>query len=109
MGWISKLLSRKAPVAPAELTKPFLKKAHEALRNQELNKAIAYLNRGLELVPDDLNLHLQRAQVFQYGLGNYSKALEGYRFILLKIESQPDADLEEKCKAGMRDMMDQEN
>lgn len=106
MGWLSKFLSRKSEISSDEITRPFIKKAHEALRNQELNKAIAYLDRGLELVPNDLNLHLQRAQVFQYGLGNFSKALEGYRHILLVLESKPNRELEEKCKSGMRDMMD---
>lgn len=106
MSWISKFFNRKTPIPNEEVSKPFIKKAHEALRNQELNKAIAYLDRGLELVPEDLNLHLQRSQIFQYGLGNFSKALEGYRYILVELETKPNPTLEKKCKQAMRDMMD---
>lgn len=105
MSWLAKFLPRKNTIPSDDLTRPFVRKALEALKSQELNKAIAYLDRGLELVPNDLNLHLQRAQIFQYGLSNYTKALEGYRLILLELESKPNPELEKKCKTGMRDMM----
>lgn len=105
MGWFSNFFSRKQPIRGEDLAKPFIKKAHDALRKEELNKAIAYLDRGLELVPGDLTLHLQKAQIYQYGLNDFSKALEGYRFILLELESSPNPDMDAKCRKGMADMM----
>jgi len=105
MGWFSKFLSRRQPIRGEDLAKPFVKKAHDALRKEELNKAIAYLDRGLELVPGDLNLHLQKAQIYQYGLNDFSKALEGYRYILIELDARPDSEMEAKCRAGMADMM----
>lgn len=106
MGLLNRLLRpKKKKICQEDLVKPFCLRAKQALLDNDLTKAIAYLDCGIRLAPERLQLYLERAQIFQYGLENYTRALEDYRFILLKLEAQPDHDLAEKCKQGMRDMM----
>ncbi|QTD52939.1 tetratricopeptide repeat protein [Sulfidibacter corallicola] len=105
MNFVRKFLRRNPDLRQEDLVKPFCLKAKQAILEEDLPKAIAYLNCGIKLAPERLNLYLQRAQIFQYGLDNYSRALEDYRFILRKLESSPDSAMEAKCKQAMRDMM----
>ena len=102
MKFLPKLFRRKKLPRQKELVRPFRLRAKEALIRDDLPKAIAYLNCGIKVAPEMLSLYLQRAQIFQYGLQDYSQALQDYRFILSK---DPDAPLASKCKEGMKDMM----
>ncbi len=102
---IFKIFRRKKPLCPDDMVKPYCEGAKKAILLDDLPKAIAYLNRGIEIAPDNLELYLQRGQVFQYGLSNFSEALKDYRFILQRLESQPGHALIAKCKQAMSDMM----
>ncbi|CAM2008579.1 tetratricopeptide repeat protein [Acanthopleuribacter pedis] len=105
MKFFRNLLRRKPELCQEDLVKPFCLKAKQAILAEDLPKAIAYLDCGIRVAPNRLNLYLQRAQIFQYGLDNYSRALEDYRYILRELETQPDARLEAQCRRAMRDMM----
>lgn len=105
MSWVPRLFRRKRELAPNDMVKPYCWYAKQALLSNELPKAVAYLSCGIRLAPEELNLYLQRAQIFQYGLENFSAALEDYRHILRQLESKPDPSLATKCRQAMRDMM----
>jgi tetratricopeptide (TPR) repeat protein len=105
MSFFTKWLRRKPETDPSDLAKPYVLKARRELLNQELPKAIAYLERGMELAPEDLSLYLQRAQILQYGIEDCAAALRDYRYILRVLETRPDPELAEKCRQGMKDMM----
>lgn len=102
---IFKFFQRKKLLCQDEMVKPFWEGAKKAILLQDLPKAIAYLNRGIKVAPDQLELYLQRGQVFQYGLNNFSEALKDYRFILRRLESEPGHALVAKAREAMRDMM----
>lgn len=105
MGFFDRFFGRKKPINTSELVKPFSLRAKQALLKNDLGKAIAYLDSGIKVAPEGLQLYLERAQIFQYGFNNYSKALKDYRFILRKLESSPDNPMADKCREAMRDMM----
>ena len=96
------------PLDQNEFFKPFLHKANEAILSGELPTAIAFLNRAVQMAPDRLELIVKRAQVFQYGLLDYSAALKDYRMVLNELERCPSPALESACKSGIRDMMELE-
>ncbi len=106
MKFFRNLLRRKPELGQEDMVKPFCLKAKQAILAEDLPKAIAYLDCGIRVAPERLNLYLQRAQIFQYGLDNYSRALEDYRHILRELESRPNSELEAKCRHAMRDMME---
>ena len=105
MGFVPKFFRKKEKLCHKDLAKPYQWRAKKAVLTNDLTKAIAYLNRGIALAPELLVLYLERAQILQYGLHDYSRALEDYQHILRELEKQPDEDLAGKCKQGMRDMM----
>ncbi len=105
MKLLVKLFRRKTQTPPEELAKPYCARAKQAILLDELPKAVAYLGCGIEVAPDRLDLYLQRAQIFQYGMSDYSRALEDYRFILRRLEDQPNQLLAAKCKNAIKDMM----
>ena len=105
MSILSRLFSRQKPLCEDDLVKPYCLKAKQAIMEDDLPKAIAYLDRAIGIAPEMLNLYLQRAQIFQYGQNKCSLALQDYRFILRMLESNPDDGLASKCKQGMKDMM----
>ena len=102
---LSKWLKREKPQYPNDLALPYFQRARQALLRDELKLAIAHLESGIKVAPDHLELYLQRAQIFQYGLNNYSRALRDYRFILRVLEKDPEHYLVCKCREAMRDMM----
>jgi tetratricopeptide (TPR) repeat protein len=102
---LAKWFVREKELCPEELVKPFFVRAKQAILLDELPKAIAHLDRGITIAPDHLKLYLHRAQIFQYGLQNYSRALRDYRFILRALEKRPNEVLAEKCREAMKDMM----
>jgi len=85
---------------------PYRIKAREALLRHDLPRALAFLDRGIQVAPTLLDLYLQRAQIFQYGLNNFARALTDYRHILRVLETRPDQRLAKQCRKGMRDMME---
>lgn len=105
MNFLNKIFRREKEPCPGELVKPYCQKARQAILGDELPKAIAYLDCGIKIAPDDLSLYLQRAQILQYGLNRNAQALRDYRYILRQLESSPDQDLAAKCRQGMKDMM----
>jgi hypothetical protein len=72
---------------------------------EDLARALAYLDRALEVAPGLLDLYLERAQILQYGLNDCGGALKDYRHVLRELEGEPDESLSEKCRQGIRDMM----
>ena len=105
MKFFPNLFRRKKELPQDELVKPYCQRARQALLGNDLTKAIAYLDCGIRIAPGHLNLYLQRAQIFQYGLNNCSQALQDYRHILRELESKPDHVLAAKCREAMKDMM----
>jgi len=105
MQFWTNFFQRRNQTPKRELIKPYRIRAKEAILRDDLPKAIAYLSRSIELAPDQLDLYLQRAQVFQYGLNNFSSALEDYRFILRTLEGQPQHNLVAQCRQAIKDMM----
>ena len=107
MNLFQKIFRREPDLCPDELVKPYCKRAKQAVLRGDLGKAIGYLHRAIEIAPHQLELYLQRAQILQYGLDEYSRALHDYRFILRELASDPDHELVAKCKQAMKDMMAQ--
>ena len=102
---LHKWFYRERELGQEELVKPYFVKAKQAVLGNELAKAIAHLDCGIKLAPNHLRLYLTRAQIFQYGLNNYSRALRDYRHILRALEQQPDENLAVQCREAMKDMM----
>lgn len=105
MNLFNSFFRREKAVRDCDLAKPYRRKAKEALLKEDLPMAVAYLDRGIQLVPGDLSLYLQRAQILQYGICDYTRALKDYRFILRELEASPEDPLVGKCKDAMKDMM----
>lgn len=105
MNFFPKWKSRKKILAEADIARPFQIRARESLLRGDLQKALAYLERGISMAPDHLPLYLERAQIHQYGLANYTHALKDYRHILRQLSEQEGHPLVERCKNGMQDMM----
>ena len=105
MSIFSKFFRRDDLLCETDLVKPYCRKAKEALMRDDLPRAIAYLERGIHLAPNVLDLYLQRAQIRQYGMDDCAGALRDYKYILRALERTPDPDLEHKCRQGMKDMM----
>ena len=103
---LARFFRREKDLCPEELVKPYCARAREALLLNDLARAVAYLESGIRVAPDQLNLYLQRAQIFQYGMGDCTRALRDYRHIQRILETQPDQRLAEECRKGIRDMMD---
>ncbi|MDJ0838977.1 MAG: hypothetical protein QNK37_20825 [Acidobacteriota bacterium] len=103
---LARLFRRQKDLCPEELVRPYCRKAREALLINDLARAVAYLERGIHVAPDQLDLYLQRAQIFQYGMGDCTRALRDYRHIQRILETQPDQRLAAECRKGIRDMMD---
>jgi len=102
---IPKWLKRDKMPCQDDLAKPFFAMAKQAILVNELPKAIAHLDSGIKAAPDQLKLYLHRAQILQYGMNNYSGALQDYRYILRELETQPNQILASQCKKAMKDMM----
>ncbi len=105
LNFIHKWFKREKVLCQEDMVKPFFERARQAIILDELPKAIAHLDRGIQVAPNHLRLYLERAQVFQYGLHNYSRALRDYRFILRALEAKPDHPLASECRQAMKDMM----
>ena len=102
---LKRFFQRRIPLCQEEMARPYCERARQALLGEDLLKAIAILDCGIRVAPEYLELYLQRAQIFQYGLEQYSRALEDYRHILRRLESKPNNRLAQRCKQAMRDMM----
>lgn len=102
--FISRLIHGRA-LSSDDLIRPFSQRIKQALLEENLHTAVAFLTKAIEIAPERLDLVLMRAQVLQYGLSNLSSALKDYRHVLSELEVNPDRDLENKCRTGMRDMM----
>ena len=97
---------KKEPgLCPEDLVKPYFERAKEAILGNEFSKAVAHLNCGIEMAPNHLELYLHRAHIFQYGLNDYTGALKDYRFILRKLEGNPNPVMACRCREAMKDMM----
>ncbi len=103
--FIPKWLQRDKTPCQDDLARPFFAMAKQAILVNELPKAIAHLDSGIKVAPNQLKLYLHRAQILQYGMNNYSGALRDYRYILRALENQPDHTLASQCKQAMKDMM----
>ena len=103
---LGRLFRREKVLCPEEMVRPYSLKAREALLTNDLPRALAYLECGLRVAPEQLDLYLQRAQIFQYGMGDCTRALRDYRHIQRVLETQPDQRLADECRQGIRDMMD---
>ena len=99
------LFKNKRNYSEDEWIRPYSQRVNDALRQGNLPTAIAYMTKANELAPERLDVLLMRAQIYQYGLGDFTAALKDYRAILLQLENEPDRELASKCKAGMKDMM----
>jgi len=97
----------REPIRQDDLIRLFLQRVKEAIVQDDLPKALAYLNRAIELAPDCLDLYLKRAQIMQYGLGHFTQALKDYRFIMRSLEMGGDKVLRHRCKQAISDMMTQ--
>lgn len=106
MRFLSKFFRRDKVLCERDLIKPYCHKARQAMMCNDLPRAIAYLECGIKVAPQELELYLQRAQILQYGMNKCSDALRDYRFILRKLEVTPDDALADKCRQGMKDMME---
>ncbi len=102
--FIDRFKSRRC-LTDDELIRPYSDRVKQELLADNLPSAVAFLTVAIDLAPDRLDLVLMRAQIFQYGMNNYSAALKDYRFILSHLEQHPDRALDLKCREGMRDMM----
>lgn len=80
----------------------------DALREGDCHKAIAFLNRAISFAPQRLDLIVKRAQIRQYGLIDYARALSDYRRILSELDQHPEPELEAACRQGIRDMVNDE-
>ena len=96
---------RDKDICREDLVKPYVDRARQALLGDELPMAIAHLESGIKVAPDHLEFYLQRAQILQYGMNNYTRALRDYRHILRVLEPNPDHPLAAQCRRGMKDMM----
>ena len=105
MRLLTHIFRRERGLAPEELARPYRVKARESLRRNDLARAIAYLDRALEVAPCVLDLYLERAQILQYGLDDCARALKDYRHVLRILETAPNESLALKCRQGIRDMM----
>jgi len=108
MGIFSNIFRKGRVLCEQDLVKPYCHKAKEALLREDLPRAIAYLDRGIRIAPQALDLYLQRAQIKQYGLNNCAEALRDYRYILRELEQRPNDSLACQCRRGMKDMMNAE-
>ena len=107
MKFFSKWKQPKKIIGDEDIARTFRAHARKSLMRQDLRKAIAYLERGICMAPDHLPLYLERAQIYQYGLSNYTEALKDYRHIMRKLSESPDHPLIQCCKNGMHDMMNE--
>lgn len=105
MAILERFFKRRPPLNQDEMARPYCKQARQALLCEDLPKAIAILDSGIRAAPNHLGLYLQRAQILQYGLQMYSRALEDYHHILRNLETRPDQRLASQCKQAIRDMM----
>lgn len=106
MQLLSPFFRKEKELCSHEKARPYRIKAREALLSNDLLKALAYLERGIGVAGDNLELYLLRAQIYQYGMDNCACALKDYRHILRVLERQPNPNLAAKCRKGMRDMME---
>ena len=85
--FISRLIHGRA-LSSDDLIRPFSQRIKQALLEDNLHTAVAFLTKAIEIAPERLDLVLMRAQVLQYGLSNFSSALKDYRYVLSELGSQ---------------------
>jgi len=98
--------SQPSKLTSEQIKAPFLRRVEYALQRENFHGAIAFLNSAIDLLPDDLELIFQRAQISHYGLCDFSRALKDYRYILQVLSNDQNQPLTRRCRGAISEMMD---
>ena len=98
--------NKNSKLTEEQIKEPFLRRVEYSLKRENFHGAVAFLNSAIDLLPDDLDLYFQRAQILHFGLCDFHKALKDYRFIMCQLSTDKSHPLYRECKGAIGDMMD---
>ncbi len=77
-----------------------------ALEEQKYDTALIFLNKIIEIAPQDIDAKLAKAEIYHRGLRDYPKAIEQYNKVIRLTNEKDSEAIHRRARAAMAEIME---